>query len=448
MKKEILEKMLDSKKNLIVSGDISTGKTKNVLFPFVEEIINNNQSILILDSKEEYINKYYNKLKENNYNVLILNLKDLNKSEGWNPLEYPYNLYKEGKVDEAIDYIEQQAKIMFYEGGQVDPFWSTTASDFYTGLVLGLFEDGKEDEINLNSISLMFDGINNKFGISDYITNYFKMKSPSSQAYVYASTTFLAPSETKGSIVSVARQKLRTYVSRELLSSMLNKTTFDYNDIMNKKTAIFLISKEENSYINNVATMFIEQLFTILVKLNNKNKFNFILDNIDSLENMNELSNMLSTGIANNMKFAVATRSFDDLINQYGNYITKLSNNIVVDKEIKLTINGEDIIENKEDILEDNYNSNIEYPTLTRNKIEMFNVEEFVRVHKKDMFQDSFSANPFPSLNPDLNQNRAVDDLIKCIDEKIEQLNQEEKMYNVEKENIEVKSDFAQFKTE
>lgn len=448
MKKEILEKMLDSKKNLIVSGDISTGKTKNVLFPFVEEIINNNQSLLILDPKEEYINKYYNKLKENNYNVLFLNLKDLNKSEGWNPLEYPYNLYKEGKIDEAIDYIEQQAKIMFYEGTTVDPFWSTTASDFYTGLVLGLFEDGKEDEINLNSISLMFDGINNKFGASDYITNYFKMKSPSSQAYVYASTTFLAPRETKGSIVSVARQKLRTYVSRKLLSSMLNKTTFTYNDIMNKKTAIFLISKEEKSYINNVATMFIEQLFTILVKFNNKNKFNFILDNIDSLENMNELSNMLSTGIANNMKISIATRSFDDLINQYGNYITKLSNNIVIDKEIKLTINGDDITENKEDILDDNYNSNIEYPTLTGNKIEMFNVEEFVRVHKKDMFQDPFSANSVPSLNPDLNQNRTVDDLIKCIDKKIEQLNQEEKMYNVEKENIEVRSDFAQFKTE
>lgn len=448
MKKEILEKMLDSKKNLIVSGDISTGKTRNVLFPFVEEIINNNQSLLILDSKEEYINKYYSKLKENNYNVLILNVKDLNKSEGWNPLEYPYNLYKEGKADEAMDYIEQQAKIMFYEGGTVDPFWSTTASDFYTGLVLGLFEDGKKEEINLNSISLMFDGVNNKFGSSDYITNYFKMKSPSSQAYVYASTTFLAPRETKGSIVSVARQKLRTYVSRELLSSMLNKTTFDYNDIMNKKTAIFLITKEENSYINNVATMFIEQLFTVLVKLNNKKNFNFILDNVDSLENIYELSNMLSVGISNNMKFAVATRSFDDLTNQYGNYITKLSNNIVVDKEIKLTINDEDITENKEDVFENIYNSNIEYPSLIRNKIEMFSVEEFVREHKKDMFEDPFSANPMPNLNSDFTQNRTVDDLIKRIDEKLEQLNQEEKMENVKEENIEVNSDFVQFKTE
>lgn len=51
MKKEILKEMLNSKKNLIVSGDISSGKTSNVLFPLVEEAINDGQSLLILDSK-------------------------------------------------------------------------------------------------------------------------------------------------------------------------------------------------------------------------------------------------------------------------------------------------------------------------------------------------------------------------------------------------------------
>lgn len=449
MKKEMLEKMLNSKKNLIVSGDISTGKTENVVFPVVEEIINNNQSMLVLDSKEEYINRYYNKLKEKNYNIIILNLKDLSKSEGWNPLEYPYSLYKEGKTDEALDYIEQQSKIMFYEGTTVDPFWSTTASDFYTGLVLGLFEDGKKEEINLNSINLMFDGINNRYGASDYITNYFKMKSSNSQAYVYASTTFLAPKETKGSIVSVARQKLRTYVSRKLLSFMLNKTTFKYDEIMSKPTAIFLISKEENNYINNIATMFVEQLFTILIKNNNNNNyFNFVLDNIDSLENVNELSNMLSTGISKNIKFIVVTRSFEDLVNKYGNYITKLSNNVIVNKEIKLTINGEEVTAEKENIIEDKANSNIEYPILNENKIEMFNIEEFVRANLKNNSANSFKLDTMSGTNLDLNNNKSIDELIKNIDEKIEQLNQEEKMSNVEKADIEIKSDFEQFKSE
>ena len=138
----------------------------------------------------------------------------------------------EGINDEYLDYekvlnnyklvLEKTAKTMFYEDSTVDPFWSLTASDFFTGVTLALFEDGKEDEINLNSVNMMFEGVNERFGTTDYLTNYFKLKSPSSQSYVCASTTILAPKETKGSILSVARQKLRTYVSREKLSVLMN----------------------------------------------------------------------------------------------------------------------------------------------------------------------------------------------------------------------------------
>lgn len=73
MKKEILEKVYNSKKNLIVAGDISTGKTTNILYPLVDKITDQEESLLILDPKEEYLHKYYNKLKEKNYNIIILN---------------------------------------------------------------------------------------------------------------------------------------------------------------------------------------------------------------------------------------------------------------------------------------------------------------------------------------------------------------------------------------
>ena len=93
MEKELLEKLFNSNKNLIVEGEMGIGKTTNVLFPIVDRSIDNKESLLILDSKEEYLNQYYGKLKENNYNTIIINLRDMDKSEGWNPLEYPYNLY-------------------------------------------------------------------------------------------------------------------------------------------------------------------------------------------------------------------------------------------------------------------------------------------------------------------------------------------------------------------
>lgn len=431
MKKEIIEKLLNSKKNLIVSGDISSGKTLNVLFPLVEEIINRSQSFLVIDSKEEYINRYYNDLKNKNYNIVILNLRDLNKSEGWNPLEYPYNLYKNGKIDEAINYIENQANIIFYEKNNTDPFWSECASDFYTGIVLGLFEDGKMDEINLNSVDLMFNEVNHKFKMSDYLVEYIKMKNSSSQPYIFTSSTILAPRETRESILFTAKHKLRVYVSREMLSHLLNKTTFDYNDILTKPTAIILIVKDENKYINNVATMFVEQLFSILMDSKSQKEFDFVLDNIDILENVQELINMLGSGISRNIKFEIATRSYEELIKKYGHYIVNLCNSVKIDKDIKLLVDNEEFVEKVEFLAPPIVNMDIKYPCLKQNTIKTFNIKEFVNSKNDNIFNLN-SAN--------------IDKMIKDIDEKIEELNIEEKIEKIEDANISVKSDFEQFK--
>lgn len=441
MKKEIIEKILNGKKNLIVSGNISSGKTLNVLFPLVKEIINKRESLLVIDSKEEYINEYYNDLKNKNYNIIILNLRNLNKSEGWNPLEYPYNLYKNGKKDEAIDYIEKLSKIIFYEDSNIDQFWSLSASDFYTGIVLGLFEDGKKDEINLNSVNLMFNEVDNKFKMSDYVTEYFKLKNPISQPYIFASSTIFAPKETKGSIVSTAKQKLRTYVSREMLNYLLNKTTFDYNNILTKPTAIVLIVKDEDKYINNIATMFIEQLFAILVNSKNQNKFNFVLDNIDVLENIYELTNMLSSGISRNIRFEIATRSYKDLTKKYGNYITSLCDLIEIDKEIKSSINNEEFIDKVEPLQPPIINIDIEYPTLKRNIIKTFDLKTFVTSKNDNTNLQVTTTNL--ALNSD-----DIDKLIKDIDDKIEELDIEEKIEKIENTNTNIKSDFERFKIE
>lgn len=421
MKKEILKRILNDNKNLIVSGDISVGKTSNVLFPLVREMIDEKQSLLVLDSKEEYIKEYYDDLKNKDYNIVILNLRNLSKSEGWNPLEYPYNLYKDGKVDEAINYIEKQAKAIFYDDSEVDQFWSNNSSDFYTGIVLGLFEDGKDNEINLSSVNSMFNSTDNKYSVNDYVTQYFKLKNPSSQSYIFASSTISAPKETKGGIISVARQKLRTYVTREMLSTLLNKTTFSYEDILTKPTAIFVIARDENKYINNVATMFIEQLFTILVNSKIQNQFNFVLDNIDDLERVNELSDMLSSGVSRNIKFEIATRSYEELIEKYGKYIEKLSNLVVVEKDIKLVIDNEEYTEEKEQLIEFIQDENVEFPLLQKEKIEMFDIVEFVRSKKESIDMcNPFLANNLSTNVPDING------LIKDIDRKIEQLDAKE----------------------
>ena len=391
MKKEIFEKIINSRSNALVSGSISSGKTTNILLPIVDELMERKESFFFIDSKEEYINKYYDKLKENDYNIIILNLRDLDKSESWNPFKYPYELYKNGEHDKAQEYLEKIGSILFYESSKnADPFWSMTSSDFITGIALGLFEDGKINEINFNSINSMFNGIDVKIGSSDYIKEYFNLKGKLSSAYIHASTTFLAPRDTRDSILSVVRQRLRLYVTREKLSKLMADTTFKYEDILAKPTAIFFIGKDESKYMNSLIAMFVDQLFGYLLDSKNKNRFNFILDNLDSVEIINNLSDMMSSGISRNIKFFIGTRSIENLKEKYGDYIVKLADIIEIkNTEITLNINGELNSEPKEfsDVVIND--AEIEYPQLKNTDIELFDLISFVISKKGKQHLDS-----------------------------------------------------------
>ncbi len=439
MKNEMLEKVLNAHKNLIVEGDVASGKTTNVLFPIVENAIDKKESLFILDSREEYLNRYYDKLKDNNYNTIIINLRDVDKSEGWNPLEYPYNLFKNGNEDKAQEYLEKIGKTIFYESSNADPFWAKTASDFFTGVTLGLFEDGKEDEVNLNSVNYMFNGIDKKFGASDYITEYFKAKGVTSKPYIFASTTFLAPRDTKGSILSVARQKLRLFVSREKLSQLMSKTTFSFEDVTNKPTAIIFIAKDENKTLNSLATMFIEQLYAILVDLKTKNKFNLVLDNFDIIEKCNDLVDILSSCTARNIKTYIATRSVSELANIYSSYMPKLCDLVSIgNADIRVVINNVEETTEKEFETITLTESNVEYPKLNTNGVKLFDLDKLVKDLKAQQLGNmDFSKTEF-------GEPCKVDDLINSIDDKIAQLEIEEQM-SKPKDNNE-KSEFEQFK--
>lgn len=444
MKNEVLEKAFHAHKNLLIEGGIASGKTTNVLFKVVDNAIEREENLFILDSKEEYINKYYKKLKEKNYNTIILNLRDMDKSEGWNPLEYPYQLYKKGDSDKAQEYLEKIGKIMFYEHSTQDPFWTATASDFFIGITLALFEDGTADEVNLHSVHNMLNGIDRMFEATDYITKYFQSKGVFSKPYMFASTTFLAPRSTQGSILSVARQKLRVYISREKLAHLMNKTTFYLEDITNKPVAIIVIARDENKSLNTLAAMFIEQVYAILVDKKAKNKFNFILDNFDSIDKCNDLVDILGSCISRNIKICIATRSVSELANIYGSYMLKLCDLLSVgNSDIRLVIgNTEETVEKAFEtitITEEKVN----YPTLKIEDIKIFDLRQFV----KDREAKALENKDISTFDSEKSFN--TDNLIKRIDQRLAELEEKEKMEQPKQQAYyEEKPELEQFKIE
>lgn len=420
MKEKLINDLNESNKNIIITGDLGTGKTSGILFPIVDKIVNANKSFIVIDPREEYLKKYYNGVKSKGYNTIVLNLNDMSKSDGWNPFELPYQMFKKGDKDRSLNYLDQIGSEIFYENSTADPFWSQSSADFFTGVTLALFEDAKEDEINLSSVNVMFDGLNKKFVTDTYLGEYFRFKNPSDQSYIYVSNTIFAPKDTRSSILSVAKQKLRLYVSRESVNKLLSKTTFDFKEINNKPTAIFIITKESNTSINSLASIFVKQLFSYLSDNRCANKFNFILDNLDTIENISEIVQMMSAGVSRNIKFVLVTRSKEILESQYGSYMFKLSNTIdITEKQI------ESIVANEKQTIENSHeevkipNEKIVYPSLKSTIIKTFPLEEYVQSKRKyDIFSETSNEdNPLNYVDK-----VSIDDMITSIDEKMAQL--------------------------
>ena len=438
MKREILKSVFNTHKNLIVSGDISTCKTRKVIMPLVDEMISKNQSVLFLDPKEEYYKRYKRQLEDNNYKVLVINLRDFEKSDGWNPLELPYVFYRRGNVEQAIDHLEKIASTIFYEESTQDPFWTLTASDFFVGVTLSLFEDASSEEINFSSISKMMDTFNDN---NDLVNTYYNDKEEC-DSYHYIASTLKAPKETKASIISVAKQKIRLYESRESLNQLLSKNTFKIEDFLDNPSAIFVLAKDETKKLNSIASIFIEEFYYTLIEEGFTTYYNFVLHNIDIMDYMHGLLDILSSCIPRDIKFILGTRSIDLLTEKYGDYILTLSNMIE-------TLNDEIIVsvsqEQDQEIID--VDDNPTYPILQQEDIKLFSLDDYLNKEKTPVVESIEIINEEPKEvkveKKEDNLPFDVESLIKKIDERIKKIEDEQKKNNAQGSSV-----FDVFRTE
>ena len=430
----MVKKLHDSNTNKVIIGNIDTGKTGNVLLPLVDYMIEEKENILIIDSKEEYYKTYIEQLKKDKYEVIVLNLRDSKNSNTWNPLEYPYKIYKSGDKDLAIDLLTKIGKIIFYDDSTSDPFWSNSATDFFVGVVLGLFEDAKVNEMNLNSVFSIFNS-DKKIKETYLINRYFSLKDKNDPAYLSASGTAFAPKETRASILSVAKQKLKPYVFKYSLTNMLAKSNFDFEKLIDKKTAIFIITKDENTDINLLASVFISNLYTLILDKKQKTKYNFILDNFDTLINIDGLVEMLSSSTYRNINFYMGVRNYDNFINTYGRAVENILTVINMESHsVKIENNGTatKTVKGRNLLKKDLYFTDAEYPKAPNNNYKLFDLEKFVT----DKFMEQVDkqieniTKGVDKLGKKVNEitsDLGIDEVIDKIDKKIAELSKGKK---------------------
>ncbi|MDD2238421.1 MAG: type IV secretory system conjugative DNA transfer family protein [Bacilli bacterium] len=308
----------------LVIGATASGKTTAVVDPLVQSLAKAGESMILTDPKGELYRNHSEMLKSKGYNIIVLNFRNPSLGNAWNPLTLPYKLYKAGNTDKATELLDDVALNILRGAKTDDPFWESSAADYFSGLSLGLFEDATEKEIHLNSISYMSTVGEEKFATSDYIKEYFLLKGESSSPYVFASNTINAPNETKGGILSVFRQKIRLFSSREQLSEMLSYSDFDIREIGTNKTAVFMIIHDEKTTYHALATIFIKQCYETLIDVAQENggklpfRTNFILDEFANMPPLKDVTAMVTAARSRKIRFTFIIQNFAQLNDVYG----------------------------------------------------------------------------------------------------------------------------------
>ena len=310
----------------LVIGATGSGKTQTVVFPQVNSLAKARESMIITDPKGEIYEKTSEMLRAKGYQILLLNFRDPQNGNAWNPMTLPYEIYKSGNQDKAIELLDDLALNILYDDSNknADPFWEKTSADYFSGVALGLFEDAKPEEININSISLATTVGEEKFGGSTYIKEYFAGKDPASAAAINASSTIMAPNETKGSILSVFKQKVKLFASRDNLSEMLSHSDIDLESIGERPTAVFIVIQDEKKTYHSLVTILLKQIYETLISVAQKHggklpvRTNFILDEFANMPPLKDVTTMITAARSRAIRFTMIIQNFAQLDSVYG----------------------------------------------------------------------------------------------------------------------------------
>ena len=310
----------------LVIGATGSGKTQGIINPTVQMLIKGRESMIISDPKGEIYHDNSGIMRELGYQIIILNFRDPQKGNCWNPYHLPYKYQKEGNFDKANELLNDLSLNIVVDGQGQDPFWQNSAASYLTGLSLALFEDAPEEEININSVNLMMTTGEDKYGASNYLKEYFHAKDPASPACVNALGTVDAPNETKGGVVSVLKDKVKTLAVTKNLSEMLSKSDFDMDSIGEKPTAVFMIIQDEKTTYHSLATIFVKQCYEALINVAQQHggklpvRTNFLLDEFANMPKFKDITTMVTAARSRQIRFTFIIQNFAQLKQNYGDH--------------------------------------------------------------------------------------------------------------------------------
>lgn len=246
--------------NVLINGGSGTGKSRYIVKP---NLMQCNTSYIITDPKGELYRECSYMLKENDYDVKILNLKDPLYSDGYNPFKY----MEDGADIEVL--AESIIKNTIGEKAQGDPFWESSSKALLTAALFYVNNLEEEHKRNLPKVfDIIIKGKEEDSMDTNELDNLFEElrgNKPNHPALRYYDIFLLAPKKTRNSIlISLATQL--SFLGSEEMRNILLKDTMKLKQ-HKKKRAIFVITPDSHGAYDTLAALFYTQMFQVLYEV-------------------------------------------------------------------------------------------------------------------------------------------------------------------------------------
>ena len=254
---------LDGKKhkrnlNVIVVGGSGAGKTRGYVLPNIMEC---NCSYIIADPKGEILRKTGGLLEKEGYEICVLNLVELEKSDCYNPIAYLRSDH------DALKLVTNLIKNTNEKGQKSsDPFWDKSEAAILQAFILYLLHEAPASEQNFSTVMYMIENAaaseedESYKSPVDLLFDDLERKNPEHIALKMYKVFKQAAGKTAKSILVSTAGRLAAFNLPEI-ARVTEKDEMFLNTIGNRKKAVFAVISDNDTSLNFIVSMLYSQAF-------------------------------------------------------------------------------------------------------------------------------------------------------------------------------------------
>lgn len=247
--------------NVLVIGGSGAAKTRSYVKP---NILEANTNYVITDPKSEVLLATGGWLESQGYDIRVLNLVNLEQSDGYNPFRY----LRDEK--DALRLVNNLIQATTPKGShESDPFWTKAETALLQAIILMLFQEAPEYEQNFSMVMRVLEYAEVKEEDEEYVSpldllfHAIERENPNSVAVHQYKVFKMAAGKTSKSILVSTAVRLAPF-NLPQIQAITDHDDMDLYTLGEKKVAVYAVIPDNDNTFNFLVSLLYSQAFQTL----------------------------------------------------------------------------------------------------------------------------------------------------------------------------------------